>query len=84
MDQAQMQLTRVPFTPGPAVPPSGTHFSTLCPADIHVLSLDVAFWWLGAAFLTGSRLCYSQDSINSAFSHTEPWDFYGRGTKMHK
>lgn len=60
------------------------HFCTLCAADIHVLSLDVAFWWLGAALLTGSRLCRFQDPINSAFSHTEPWDFYGHGTKMHK
>lgn len=44
MDQAQMQLTRVPFTPGTAVPPAGTHFCILCPADIAVLSLDLAFW----------------------------------------
>lgn len=84
MDQTQMQLTQIPFTPGAAVPPAGTHFCILCPVDILVLSLDLAFWWLGTAFLTGSSLCHSQDSINSAFSHTEPWDFYGRGTKMHK
>jgi len=59
-------------------------FCILCPAGVRVLSLNLAFLWLGAAFLIGSRLCCFQDPINSAFSHTELWDFYGYGKKMHK